>query len=254
MSFLVFAAALLGALFLWGLFWPRSQWHVLASWIRRNPDASEPGAIAYAFHRILCGLGVGTYATVAIVAGVNYVESLPAPEPPQTALQQMWGPAPRPIVVDRVITSAAAPDPRLGTLSLLGYQRVDNVAHTPRYLAFLESYQPPGDPETFIGKAPSARFSALDSAELVVNVRVKAQCAPVEAIVVETAEVVQVSVAAAVVAPVGTSPADPGFCAGGSTVGPSLLIPLNLAEPVGEREVQLLDGTPLREVEAIEPD
>lgn len=253
MSFLVFAAALLCAFFVWGLFWPRSQWYVLASWTRRNPDASEPGAIAYAFHRVLCGLGVGTFAAVGVVAAVSHLESLPASEPPPTALQQMWGAAPRPVVVDRVVRSTPVPQPAFASLPLLGYQLVDNASNSPRYLVYLGVYEPPSTGAPLIGQPPSAGFAALDSAELVVNVRLKPQCVPQQAVIVETPEAVQVSISAGVVTPVGASTASHDFCAGGSTVGPSLLIPLDLAEPVGEREVQLLDGTPLREVEVIDP-
>jgi hypothetical protein len=252
-SFLVFAAALLAAFFVWGLFSPRSQWQVLASWSRRNPDASEPGATAYAFHRILSGLGVTTFVTVGVVAGVSYLNSLPAPEPPKTALQQMWGSGPKPLVVDRVVRSADAPDASLAEERILGYQLVDNVNHVPRYLVFLDTYNPPGPDDRLIGGQPSSGFAALDSAELVVNVRVKPQCAPLQAVVVETAEVVQVAIRSGIAAPVGGAAGGHDFCAGGSTVGPSLLIPIDLSEAVGEREVQLLDGTPLPQVKLVEP-
>jgi hypothetical protein len=250
-SFLVFAAALLAVFFVWGLFWPRSQWHVLASWSRRNPDASEPGSTAYAFHRILSGLGVATFVTVGVVVGVNYLNALPAPEPPKTALQQMWGAAPAPVVVDRIVQSAGAADPSLVPEPLIGYQEVDNVSHTPRYLAYLDVYDPPGSNEQVLGASPSSGFAALDSAELVVNLRVKPQCAPMQAVILESETVVQIGIFSGVGSPVGGPPADHSFCAGGSTVGPSLLIPINLASALGDREVQTLDGTALREVPVV---
>ncbi|MCW4386448.1 hypothetical protein OH146_11760 [Salinibacterium sp. SYSU T00001] len=254
MSFVVFAVALLAVVFVWGLFWPRSQWQVLAAWLRRNPDASEPSATAYAFHRILSGLGVATFLTVGVALAITYINSLPAPEPPKTALQQMWGAAPRPVVVDRVVRSVGEADPSFAEQAILGYQLVDNVAHTPRYLVYLDNYNPPGSDSPLIGAPPSEGFAALDSAELVVNVRVKAQCTPLQAVVVESEEAVQVAIYSAISSPVGApAVANHEFCEGGSTVGPSLLIPLDLAQPVGEREVQLLDGTAVREVEVIEP-
>lgn len=253
MSFLVFAAVLLAVFFLWGLFSPRSQWRVLASWLRRNPDASEPGATAYAFHRILSGLGVGTFLTIAVVAVVSFIDSLPAPEPPKTALQQMWGTAPTPVVVDRVVQSADAANASFSPQPILGYQPFDNVTHQPRYLVYLDTYDAPGASTTLIGREPTGDFAALDSAEMVLNVRVKPQCAPVEAIVIETAEVVQVAISSAIAAPVGTDAVGHEFCAGGSTVGPSLLIPIDLAEPLGERAVQTLDGTAVSHIPVIEP-
>lgn len=253
MSFLVFAAALLAVFFVWGLLWPRSQWQVLASWSRRNPDASEPGSTAYAAHRILSGLGVATFVTVAIVVGVNYFNSLPAPEPPKTALQQMWGSAPTPVVVDRIVRSDGVADPALVAEPIIGYQVVDNVTHRPRYLAYLEFYDPPGSNDRVIGISPSAGFSALDSAELVVNVRVKPQCTPLQAVIFETEEIVQIGIFSGIASPVGEPVADHSFCAGGSTVGPSLLIPIDLSQVIGERQVQLLDGTPIRRIELVEP-
>ncbi|QEE61927.1 hypothetical protein FVA74_10365 [Salinibacterium sp. dk2585] len=253
MSFLVFAAALLAVFFLWGLISPRTQWRVLGSWLRRNPDASEPGATAYAFHRILSGLGVGTFLTIAVVAVMSFIDSLPAPEPPKTALQQMWGTAPSPVVVDRVVQSADVANPSFASQPILGYQPFDNTRHQPRYLVYLDTYDVPGASEALIGREPTGDFAALDSAELVLNVRVKPQCAPVEAVVIETAEVVQVSISSAIASPVGGDAVSHDFCAGGSTVGPSLLIPIDLTEPLGERVVQTLDGTEVRRVPVIEP-
>lgn len=259
MSFLFFASAVLAVVFAWGLLWPRSQWKVLAAWLRRNPDASEPGSTAYAAQRVVSGIGVGVFGVVGVTLGIGYAESLPAPEPPKTALQQMWGTAPRPVVVDRIVGNHGDPLPGYMPEPIHGYQVVDNTLGTPRYLVFLPHYDPPGQDEPLVGTSPGSGFAALDSSELVVNLRIKQQCTPIHAVVIETEEVVQVAVYTAVTSPVGGS--TDGFdaalsselCGTGSTMGPSILVPIDLASPVGEREVQLLDSTPIREVRAIEP-
>lgn len=251
MSFLVFAAALFAVFFVWGLFWPRSQWRVLASWMRRDPNAAEPGATAYGTQRIISGVGVATFIAVGAVTGITYVQALPTPEPPLSALQQMWGNAPEPVVVDRVIRGKDAADPTLVAEDILGYQLVDNVNHRPRYLAYLKVYDPPGPDDKLLGGDPSLGFAALDSAELVINVRVKAQCVPLEAVVIETETAVQIGIFSGIPEPVGSAHPGNEFCSGDSMMGPSLLIPINLGADVGERDLQNLDGSPLRRIPEI---
>ncbi|PWB97225.1 hypothetical protein [Homoserinimonas hongtaonis] len=251
MSFLVFAAALFAVFFVWGLFWPRSQWRVLASWMRRDREAAEPGAAAYGAQRVISGIGVATFITVGTVTGITYVQALPTPEPPVTALQKMWGNAPEPVVVNRVIMGSDAADPSLVAEDILGYQIVDNVNHRPRYLAFLKEYDPPGSDDNILGGDPSLGFAALDSAELVVNVRVKAQCAPMEAVVIETETTVQIGIFSAIPEAVGSAHPGNGYCSGDAMVGPSLLIPINLGADVGERDVQNLDGSSMTRIAEI---
>ena len=253
MAFLYFIAALLGLCFLWGLFWPRSQWRVLASWSRRDPDASEPSAVAFTMVRLLSGVGVAMFLGVGIVLVADFVRSLPEPEPAPTAMQKMWGPAPAPKVVDRIVEPSAAANPNLASQGIIGYQVVDNVEHTPRYLAFLEAYEPPGFEAQYIGRDPGTGFSALDSAELVLNLRVKKQCVPQQAVIIESETTVQIGVFSGLSGTVGTAEPGNAFCSGGSLLGPSLLLPVNLKSPIGEREVQNLDGTAIRAVPEILP-
>ncbi|TQL47294.1 hypothetical protein FB562_0350 [Homoserinimonas aerilata] len=249
MTFVFFIAALLALLFVWGLFWPRSLWRVMASWSRRNPQASEPGPVSYGLQRVVSAIGLASFAAVGVFLAVDYVQSLPQPEPKPTALQAMWGSAPAPLIVDRVVNPSGETDPSFAAEPILAYQAVDSTAHTPRYLAFLSVYQPPGPPDRgYIGSTPGTGFAALDSAELVINLRPKTQCVPMQATVIETETAVQIGVVSGLPGQLGGATADNAFCAGGSIVGPSLLLPLNLSAPLGDRQVQMLDGTPILEV------
>lgn len=253
MGFLYFIATLLALGFVWGLFWPRSQWRVLASWTRRNPDESEPGPVAYGVHRALSGLGVATFAAVGTFMLADYLASVPAPEPPVTALQTMWGSAPEPQMVDRVIVPAPSADPAFVPEAIIGYQVFDNERNVPRYLALLDVYEAPGNNPGYLGVTPGLGFSALDSAELVINLRVKAQCVPRQVVIVESETVVQIGVFSGLPGTIGGVAGDNAFCAGGSLTGPSLIVPIDLSAPIGEREVQNLDGTTILLVEPVEP-
>lgn len=253
MGFLYFVAALLALGFVWGLFWPRSQWKMLASWTRRKPDESEPGPVAYGVHRALSGLGIATFVAVGTFTLADYVASLPVPEPPITALQTMWGSAPAPQVVDRVIAPDPAADPAFVPQAVAGYQVFDNERNVPRYLAFLDVYTAPGNNPGYLGVTPGLGFSALDSSEMVVNIRVKAQCVPRQVVIIESDTVVQVGVFSGLPGTIGGVAGDHAFCAGTALTGPSLLVPLDLSAPVGDREVQNLDGTPILFVEPVEP-
>jgi hypothetical protein len=252
-AFLYFIAALLAVGFVWGLLWPRSQWRVLASWTRRNPDQSEPGPVAYGVHRALSGLGVATFVAVGTFMLAEYVMTRPAQKAPVTALQEMWGVAPEPQIVDRVVLPDSAPDPNFVAESILGYQVFDNVSNTPRYLAFLDVFAAPGSNPGYLGVSPGTGFSALDSAELVVNIRVKSQCVPRQVVIVESESVVQIGVFSGLPGEIGGIAGDNAFCAGGSLTGASLLLPINLGSAIGDRHVQTLDGSAIPEVEAIEP-
>lgn len=252
MVFLYSVAALLALCFVWGLFWPRSQWKMLASWSRRDAVASEPGSIAYGFHRLLSGLGVLIFLVVGFVVFGQWVQARPEAAAPLTAMQTMWGTAPSPQIVDRVVRSEASPNPALTPASILGYQAVDNVNHTPYYLAFVDVYPGPGGSlEGLIGKAPGLGFAALDSAELVVNLRGKSQCIPRQAVIIEGDESVQIGIYFGLPLKKDGSSWRNDFCAGGSLMGPSLLLPIDLAQPLGDRELQNLDGTPIASIPVV---
>lgn len=238
--------------FLWGLISPRSQWKVLAAWSYRNPQADEPSSFAFAVQRVICGLGVLFFGAVGTVGVVRYIAELPPPQPPLTALQQMWGLAPKPQVVDRVVGLQDVVPAGLVEAPVGGYQLVDNQEHHPRYLHLLQRFEPGDiDRSGIVGVEPGDDFPALDSAELVVNVRTWGDCIPRDAVVIETETAVQIAVYVGMPNRQDDLPIDHLACDRPAFVQNSLLIPIDLGAPVEGREVQSLDGTPIPLVEEI---
>lgn len=255
MGFWLVVIASIVLLFLWGLLSPRGQWNVLSAWSRRNPRAEEPSSFVFGIRRLISALGVLFFAGVGL-AGVNdYLASIP-PEPPEfTALQQMWGVAPVPLVVDRVIGANSVVPRGLVERPVSAYQVVDNAEGTPRYLHLLEHFTVPGDDldaSGMVGPPPGRRFSALDSAELVVNVRAWNECIPRYVVLTESETAVQVAVYYGLPNRADGEIPRHADCTRPPFVQKSALLPLNLSEPLGERELQSLDGTPIREVAPIE--
>lgn len=238
--------------FLWGLFSPRSQWKVLAAWSYRKPQADEPRAFTFAVHRVISGLGVLFFGAIGVTGLLQYISELPPKPAPLSALQQMWGAAPEPQVVNRVVNPQAVVPTGLVEISVDGYQLVDNESHTPRYLHLLQKFEPSDLARSgIVGVAPAANFPALDSAELVVNVRTSGDCIPRRAVVIETETEIQIGFYAGMpnreddIAPDHLSCDRPAF------VQNSLLVPINLNAPVEGRKVQTLDGDAIPLVEEI---
>lgn len=238
--------------FLWGLFSPRSQWKVLAAWSYRKPQADEPSSLAFAVHRVISGIGVAFFGVVGATGIVQYISELPPPAPPLTALQQMWGVAPEPQIVNRVVSPREAVPTGLVEAQLNGYQVVDNAAHRPRYLHLLERFEP-GDVDRIgmVGAEPADSFPALDSAELVVGVHTWGDCIPREAVVIETDTTVQVGFYVGMPDREDDIPVDHLSCDHPAFVQNSLLVPINLSAPVEERQVQNLEGEPIQVVPEI---
>lgn len=253
MGFWAVVIASVVLVFLWGLFSPRSQWKVLAAWSYRNPQADEPSAFTFGVQRVLSGLGVVFFGAVGMAGIGDYIASFPPPPPALTALQQMWGAAPTPQVVNRIVGPGSAPPASLVEVPITGYQAVDNTDHRPRYLHLLETFTPSGDPSDIglIGSSPAKDFPALDSAELVVNVRVWADCIPRRAVVVETDTAVQIAAYVGMPNRMDTLAVDHQECDRPPFVQRSLLIPINLVAPLEGRQVQTLDGVPIGQVPEI---
>lgn len=243
--------------FLWGLFSPRSQWRVLASWSYRNPQADEPSAFAFGVQRALSGMGVVFFGAMGMVSLNAYIASIPPTPPALSALQQMWGVAPAPQVINRIVSPGTAVPADLVEQRISGYQVVDNADHRPRYLYMLKTFAAPQAPVPdtatmgLIGAPPAKNFPALDSAELVVNVKVWAGCIPRRATVIETETAVQIAVYVGLPDRMDDLRLDHQECDRPPFVQSSLLIPINLAAPLDGRQVQDLNGKPLREVREV---
>lgn len=239
-------------MFLWGLVSPRSQWKVLAAWSYRKPQADEPSAFAFAVHRVISGLGIVFFGAVGANGLAQYIAELPPPPAPQSAVQQMWGTAPEPQVVNRVVSPQDAVPTGLVEITVDGYQLVENESHSPRYLHLLPRFEPADLVRSgIVGVAPAKNFPALDSAELVVNVRTWGNCIPRQAVVIETETEIQIGFYAGVPNRQDDVPLDHLSCDRPAFVQNSLLIPINLGAPVEGRKVQTFDGKPITLVEEI---
>ncbi len=242
-------AATLGGLLVWALLAPRSNWRSLTGWSVSDTHRHEPGAGSYGLRRLVAGLGALGLATVLIVASSSLLRNLPQPAAPESAVQQMWG-APDPQVVNRVVTGLGAPPADLPAMPVLGYQPFgDNGA--PSYLTRLQQYSLLGkvNPPGYIGSTPDEGFAAIDTADLVVKVRGPILCIPRAAVVIETDTTIQVGLFYGLPDSADGSPIDQvAACPAGSALTASLLVPLKLSAPVGDRAVQALDGTSIERV------
>ena len=238
--------------FLWGLISPRSQWKVLAAWSYRNPQADEPSSLAFGVQRVLSGLGVAFFAVVGAAGFGQYLATLPPTPPALTALQRMWGVAPEPQVVNRVVGPEQTLPTGLVEVPVTGYQVVENKDHRPRYLHLLQRFDTGDlDRSGIVGVKPGKDFPALDSAELVVNVRTWVDCIPRHAVVIETDTAVQVGIYVGLPSRADAIPLDHLRCDRPALVQNSLIIPIDLGAELGDRDVQALDGTPITEVPEI---
>lgn len=239
--------------FLWGLISPRNQWKVLVAWSYRKPEANEPSAFAFGVQRFICAFGVLFFIVLGAGTLKQYVDNLPPPAPPQTALQQMWGVAPVPQVVDRIVRESDVVPTGLVEVPVQGYQIVDNATREPDYLFLLTRFNSGQwrDVGGIVGIKPAKDFVALNSAELVVSVRTWSECIPRKAVVIETETSVQVAVYVGLPDRADDLLVDHLRCDRPAFVQNSLLIPIDLTEAVGDRAVETVDGTAITRVDVV---
>jgi hypothetical protein len=245
-------AVTLGIVFLWGLFAPRSQWRTLSAWLVSDPGANEPGGAAYGWRRFLSGVGV---LGLLVVAGSAYSADLarqPRPGPPETAVERMWG-SPIPTLVDRAISSIGAPPAEFVEVPILGFQRFDDGR--PEYLRALSAFSILGDADMpgYVGSPGNGIVSPVGASDLVVNVRGPLLCIPRQVVVVESESAIQIAIYYGLRDPLtGAAPDHLAGCALEGAVTSSVLIPIELSGPVGERVVQNLAGETVSEVAIVE--
>ncbi len=247
-------AVILTGLFVWGLVAPRSQWWALTSWAIADPYKHEPGAGAYNLRRLASGVGLLGLVSVFLISTAPLLVSARSAGPP-SAVEQMWG-SPDPQVVNRVATARTEPPTTLPEVPILGYQAFEESS-TPPYLTPLKTYTLLGSSEIsgLIGSDPDVGFSAVDTAHLVINVRGPILCIPRAVVVIETETTVQIAAYYGLPNSADGSAVDHlAGCPADSYLTASLLLPIRLSAPVGERELQALDGTPLTAVPLVEPE
>lgn len=244
-------ALTMGIVFLWGALAPRSQWRALSGWSVSDAHAHEPGGAAYGIRRLVSAVGVVGLTSVLLVTTSSIMVS-PRSMPPPTDIQVMWG-SPEPQLVDRVFHNLAQPPVGLVEVAVLGYQTIDEDA--PEYFLRLRPFSLLGSDRVpgYIGADPDEGFSAIGSADIVVHVRGPVLCIPRKAVVIETEKSVQIGIYYGLPDPVEGAPAPDNAigCPHDSPVTGSVLIPIGLAAPVGERDVVALDGTELHEVSLV---
>ena len=164
----------------------------------------------------------------------------------------MWG-SPTPHLVDRVVSPLTAAPDGLVEEPLLGFQSLQD--QTPEYLRMLPTFSILGDDTVpgYIGSNPDDGFTSTGAASLVVNVRGPLLCIPRQVVVIESETAVQIAVYYGLPDPLtGPAPDHVAGCPLEGVVTSSVLIPIVLTAPIGDRVVQNLAGDPLREVDIVE--
>jgi hypothetical protein len=239
----------LGIVLVWGVFAPRSQWRALAAWSVSDPHVNEPGGAAYGWRRFMSALGALALGAIVVVSSTAGLLDVRRAMPEPGAIQTMWG-SPEPDIVNRVVKPAAVAPAGLVEFPVIDYQEFGEEG-LPDYLAALDYYQYLGQdaPLGYIGGIPDVGYSGVDRADLVVHIRGPILCIPRAAIVIETEETIQIAIyyglpndpAGAVVDHVVGCPED-------ATLTASLLIPIELRAPVGDRTVETLAGAQISRV------
>ena len=237
------AAALLGAILLWGLVSPRTQWRVLIGWSTSDPDRAEPGDSVHGVTRLLCLLGLLGLLAVAGVQVWNTVSHQPRSAPAATALEDMWG-DPVPGLLDRLVTPAAAPPVELAPGTISGVQDLDRGS-APDYLVAMPRWEFLGEAEPLgvIGNYPGDGFTAYGLSDVLVAAVGPLGCIPRGAAVSETDGVVQIGVYWGV--PGAGAQDHVGACSTVDSLRQTVLVPIQLAAPLEGRDVVTFEGVPV---------
>lgn len=235
-------AVTLGLVLAWGLVSPRSQWRVLRAWSVADRHRDEPGGIAYGFVRLFSALGIAGLAAVGLVGASTIIGGPVRQAAPPTVAEQVWG-SPAPLLLNRVTVGATEAPADLLSAPVLAYRTFDEGIDS--YLLQAVPYSLLGDQDVpgLLGEVPEEGTSAIGASNLLINVRGPLLCIPRQAVVVETEQTVQVGVFYGLPDTADGTPADSlTSCTADAAVTGSLLVPLQLSGPVGDRTVIDLTG------------
>lgn len=242
-----FLAVPLGVAALWALFAPRNQWRSLFSWSVADTHSSEPGGAAFAYRQLIAAIALGV-ALLAIVLTVLASAAKEPVEPPRANdIEQTWG-TPEPLLVYRTFQTSVSADATLVDVPIDSYLPVNDEERAPLYLLDLEPFSRLGTTNIpgYIGSTPSETDSTISQADVVVKVRGPLLCVPRRVVAIETPERVQLAVLYGLPTPDdGSVPDNAEGCKLGEDITGSVLIPIKLNDPIGERTVEALDGAPL---------
>lgn len=238
--FLIAVSAVLGALLLWGLVAPRSQWRVLVGWSTADPDSAEPGDGIHGVRRVVCALGLAGIVAVAGVQAWRMIDARPTPASTPSAVQLMWG-SPTPHLVDRIVTpDTAAPaglveGPLDGAQPLVKGSPPAYLVDLPRF-ALLGAPVPPG----LVGHTPPKGYTGYGQADVVVEASGPLDCIPRSVVAVADGERLELAVYWGL-------PEDPAAagatCDMTASVLQTVLIPVQLPQPVDDRTIVSSSGT-----------
>lgn len=252
MNFLVIVAATLAALFVWALIAPRLLWRTVIGWSYRDAYSDEPSAVVFGLYRLAAVIGIVALVATGIVVNQSRPEGAAAQAPPHSAVEKMWA-VPAPVVLNRVATALHDAPTGLVDQPILAYQPVDGMRRQPSYLFSLKHFQQDAavDANGLIGVTPSPGLVALDSADLVVQVKGDHRCFAQQVVVRERDDTIEVGVFYGQPNPFDgsklTHVRDCELEPNGSAAV-SVLIPLALSDAVGTRSVVRLDGTAVKRV------
>jgi hypothetical protein len=237
----------LGAVAVWTIFSPRSQWRSLFSGSVADPHSSEPGGLAYAYRQAIASIALGVALVTIAVVVVSSVAREPVDPLRTNEIVQTWG-TPQPLLVYRSFQPSLSIDEALVDVPIDSYLPVNDDARAPLYLLELEAFSRLGTTNIpgYIGNEPIETDAAIGRADIVVKVRGPLLCIPRRVVAIETPERVQLAVLYGLPTPIdGTTPDNIAGCPLGEDITGSVLIPITLNDPVGERTVETLDGAPL---------
>lgn len=250
-TLLIVVLVSLGTVFLWGFLAPRSLWRALSSWSYGDPHLNEPTGIGYALYRVIAVIGITSMVVSGVLVYRVQLEAQSVPPVPATKAELLWG-SPEPVVINRVVTPLRAAPTGLVDQPILGYHGMNGTTRQPAYLFYLDYFDlPEAIPANgFIGSDPTVGLVALDTAELVVRVAGDPQCFPHAVVVNESNSSVRVGVFYGRAMPDSKKPPPNimtcNVLASGLNV--STIIPISLVEPLGDRSVRNLDGSPIKRV------
>lgn len=242
-----FLAVPLGIVAVWAIFAPRNLWRSLFSWSVSNIHVSEPGGAAYAYRQLIAGVAL-VAALLAIALAAYWADAQePLAAPQGSPVEQLWG-SPEPLLVYRSFQPSRSGDATLVEVPIDSYLSVNDDERAPLYMLELEPFSRLGTTSIpgYIGSTPGDDDSTLSRADVVVKVRGPLLCIPRRVVAIETPELVQLAVLYGLPNPDDDStPDNKKACPLGEDLTGSVLIPIPLDDPIGERTVETLDGTPL---------
>lgn len=247
---LVGAAGILGAVLLWGLVSPRTQWRVLVGWSARDPDRTEPGDGVHGITRIVCLIGLLGLAAFAGVQIWSAISEQPRAAPEATAVEQMWG-SPVPRLADRVVTPVAAPPADLVPGRVTGFQELER-GWAPDYLVGVTrwSFLAESAPLGLIGSYPGDGFTAYGVSDILVAVQGPLTCIPRVAAVEETEALITLGVYWGL--PGAADQDHLAACVEAGSLQQTVLIPIQLEAPVDGRNVVTFEGAAVAPVQVVE--